>query len=567
MPSVSKRISFLAGATLAVLVFATPARAAAVPEANDNIAQAFGPLASGVNYDGQFEAVNDPDWLFFYVAGAKQVEVRVTKVGTGCSASLAASVRDALGEIVGSEYDNAIESNTTTPFDFTTTAPGRYYVRLGSTCIGDPYRVTVGPPEAITTVAPAGDERPLPAVQPIAEPNDTIATAGGPLAPGTAYGGDFSAVNDRDWLVFYTTGAVQTRVAVTKVGPGCSGEIGASVLDANGATVGYSYDRNIESDTTSRFDFTTGAAGRFYVVLSDDCVGDPYQVRVGPPEAITVSSPLLGMAPTNSPALTPEPNDTPAQSVRILGGISYGAAIDTVNDIDWFAFGIKAGRSADLAITKIGDGCSTSVSTTLFKAGATDPGDSVSSATVERNATGHHQFAPETATDYLLKVAGSCPGDPYQLRIDPADAVIVPAPPPPDRDGDGVPDGSDRCPTVAGSYSAGCPAKVTPGMNLVLLPKRDRRQPFRFRVAGSTRPPAALKPVACGGEVTVRFRKGPRVIATRTAYVRPDCKYGVTVSFRNRRLFPRSRKLAVTATFGGNSLLRSTTRTASARVR
>jgi len=568
MPGSSTRIVVLVCGAIASLMLATAARAAPITEspANDNIAQAFGPLANGVSYDGQFEAVNDPDWLYFYVSGARQVEVRVTKVGAGCSSSIAASVRDASGEVVDYEYDNAIESNTTTAFEFTTTVPGRYYVLLGSDCVGDPYRVQVGPPEAITTVAPAGDERPIPAPQPTGEPNDTIASAAGPLAPGTAYGGDFSTVNDRDWLVFYTTGAVQTRVQVTKVGTGCSGGIGASVRDANGVIVDYEYDNSIQSNTTTTFDFTTSAAGRYYVVLGNDCVGDPYQARVGPPEAITASSPLIGFAPTTSPAGTPEPNDTPGQATRIVGGTAYGASIDAVNDLDFFAFGVKTGRQVDVAITKVGDGCSTEVSTTLFR-GTSAGDDGLASVRVDRDSTGHHQFTAETASEYLLRVSGTCPGDPYQLRIDPADAVSVPAPPPPDGDGDGTPDGADRCPTIAGTSANGCPPKATPGMTLVLLPKRDRRKPFRFRVAGSIRISPVLNPAACGGKVAVRFRSANRTVAKRTAYVRPDCKYGVTVSFSSRRTFPRARRLAVKATFSGNALLRSASRTAVARVR
>lgn len=568
MPSLSKRIFVVVGAVLPAFLLATPALATPVTEApaNDNIAQAFGPLATGVNYDGQFETVNDTDWLYFYVGGAKQVQVRVTKVGAGCSTTIGAAVRDQDGDTVEYGFDRTIASNTTSQFAFTTSAPGRFYVSLGNDCAGDPYQVTVGPPDAITTVAPAGDQRPDASPVPTAEPNDSIASATGPLAPNTGYAGDFAVVNDQDWLVFYTSGAVQTRVYVTKVGDGCSTSIEASVLDANGSRVEYGFaGREVSSNTTSRFDFTTAAAGRFYVVLRDNCVGDPYQVRLGPPEAITLNSPLIGLAPTATPAGIPEPNDTPAQAVRILGGVAYGASIDTVNDLDWFAFGVKAARQVDVAITKIGDGCSTAVSTTLYKAGATD--DSMSSASVGRNETGHHQFAPDSATEYLLKVSGTCPGDPYQLRIDPADALIVPIPPPPDGDGDGTPDAADRCPTLAGATSNGCPSKVTPDMRLVLLPKRDKRKPFRFRVAGSIRVAPALASVACGGKVTIRFRNGKRIVATRTAYVRPDCKYGVTVSFKSRRLFPRARRLAVRAIFGGNLLLRSTSRSASARVR
>jgi hypothetical protein len=555
--------AFALAAVVAALLAASPAQATTISETppNDNIAQAFGPLASGVTYDGQFETTNDRDWLTFFVGGAQQVTVRVTKVGTGCSSSIGAALRDRFGQIVNYEYDNSIESNTTTQFDMTTTTAGRFYVNLASDCVGDPYQVDVGPPEAITTVAPAGDEPSVPSPQPIAEPNDTIASAFGPLAPSTSYGGDFATVNDHDWLVFYTTGAVQTRVYVTKVGAGCSESIGASVRNADGAIVNYEYDNSIESNTTAAFDFATSAAGRFYVSLGDDCAGDPYQVRVGPPEAITVSSPLAAFAPTTTPVATAEPNDTVGQATRIKGGIAYGGAIDTVNDIDLLRFVVTGGRQVDVAVTKIGDGCGTGLDTSVFKA-ATPSVTFSSRQTVERNETTHHQFTSQGTVEYVLRISGSCAGDPYQVRIDPADAVGS------DGDGDGVPDGADRCPTVAGSAANGCPAKVAPrSMTLRLTPSRDRTLPLRFRASGRLGLPAGVSTSACGGKVTVRVRSASRIVSSAVVVLRRDCTYARTVVLRTRRAFRRARSLRVTAAFGGNSRLRSTSRSASVRVR
>lgn len=527
---------------------------------NDNIAQALGPLANGVSYDGQFESVNDLDWLYFYVNGARQVQVRVTKLGPGCSPDIAASIHDVDGAVAVEE--GAIKSDTTAPLNFTTTSTGRYYIILGDDCPGDPYQVQVGPPEAITTVAPPGDERPSAAPQPTGEPNETIAGAAGPLAAGTAYGADFTALNDRDWFVLYTTGAVQTRVAVTKVGPGCSADIDASVRDADGTVQDYSA---VESDTTTTFAFTAPAAARYYLSLGNDCIGDPYQVAVGPPEAITTSSPLAAFAATLTPAATREPNDTTAKAFRVMGGIAYGASIDAVGDVDYYRFVAAGARDMDVAVTKVGDGCGGALNTSLRQ--VVDPDASfLSEQSVERDTTAHHQFTPERQTEYLLRVSGTCAGDPYQLRVDPADAVVED---PAQAAGDGTAGSAGGCPQVAGPPGAACPKALAPrGMKVFVLPGDDVRKPFRFRVAGSIQLPAGLsRAAACSGRVTIRFRRGLRTFATATAALRADCKYGRTFSFAGRRLFGTSRRLSVKATFGGNARLRSISRVTTVRVR
>jgi hypothetical protein len=102
----------------------------------------------------------------------------------------------------------------------------------------------------------------------------------------------------------------------------------------------------------------------------------------------------------------------------------------------------------------------------------------------------------------------------------------------------------------------------------VLLPRRDVRKPFRFRVAGSIGLPASLPAAAaCRGKVALRFRYRARTVAFATTPLRPDCKYGRTFMFLSRRSFPRARGLSVTATFRGNVVLRSARRAAVARVR
>jgi hypothetical protein len=551
----------------ALLALTSPAFAVAVTESppNNDISTALGPLAPDLAYSGAFETAGDVDWLYFYAAhGTGAVTVQVTKVGPGCSPEIRASLLNANGQAVQGSVP--VASGMTAPLAAPPLpfATERFYIMLyhlgGTGCAGDPYSVTVGPSAAVTTVAPADEEPPVAAPQATVEPNETVATASGPLAPGTAYGGDFSSSADQDWLVFYTTNVFPTRVRITRVGEGCGNLMLAAVKADTGVVVGAS--GLLFGDTAVDIDFTPTGAARHYVWLTGGCAGERYQVRVGPANAVTATSPLIAFAPTPNPVATGEPNETPPRSFRVAGGIGYGAAVDASYDIDYFVFRVAAERQVEVSITKIGDGCSPRIETSVRKAAA--PGTVLAEHHVSPNATLRHRFTADRLEDYLLRVSGTCAGDPYQLRIDPADAVVEP-----DADADGKPDSQDRCPTIASRSASGCPAKVKPrAMTLFVLPRRDARGPYRFRLAGSVRRPAALPAVAaCRGRVALRLRYRTRTVAFATTPLRRDCKYGRTFTFANRRTFSRARGLSVTAMFRGNAVLRSATRRAVARVR
>lgn len=77
---------------------------------------------------------------------------------------------------------------------------------------------------------------------------------------------------------------------------------------------------------------------------------------------------------------------------------------------------------------------------------------------------GGSDFASAIAvqSDGLIVVAGTAlVGDSFDLALARYEAVGV-APPPPDADGDGVPDSTDACPSVAASTANGCPAPPSP---------------------------------------------------------------------------------------------------------
>ena len=132
--------------------------------------------------------------------------------------------------------------------------------------------------------------------------------------------------------------------------------------------------------------------------------------------------------------------------------MTYGGSIDTVNDIDAVTLVVQSGAQVDAAITKVGDGCGDHLSASLLNA----DGNEQQSISVGRDVTGHFQFTPDDAGQYYIELTGSCAGDPYQLRIDPASALLATLPPP-DTDGDGIADSSDSCPTVRGVAPNGGP--------------------------------------------------------------------------------------------------------------
>ena len=129
---------------------------------------------------------------------------------------------------------------------------------------------------------------------------------------------------------------------------------------------------------------------------------------------------------------------------------------------------------------------------------------------------------------------------------------------PPDRDGDGVPDATDRCPDQPGAGSSiGCPPRVAPAaFSAKAARARDRRRPFRFKVAGRLTPPAGVtRAQACTGQVNVQFKRGSKTISARRRTVSGNCSWKSSVSFASRSRVGRRGRLRVMVRFLGNDLL------------
>ena len=105
-------------------------------------------------------------------------------------------------------------------------------------------------------------------------------------------------------------------------------------------------------------------------------------------------------------------------------------------------------------------------------------------------------------------------------------------------------------PTPAPTPASPVLGRVSPVLTLAVTPRRDRRAPHVFRVAGRVDPPGAE---ACSGRVTIRFKRGTRTISSRTLRVGANCRY--TARFRFSRRLARRSTLRVLAAFQGNQLL------------
>jgi hypothetical protein len=108
--------------------------------------------------------------------------------------------------------------------------------------------------------------------------------------------------------------------------------------------------------------------------------------------------------------------------------------------------------------------------------------------------------------------------------------------------------GADRTFTTA----TPSPVRARPTLTARVVPRRDRRRPFRFRVRGTLIPPAGIdRSRACRGRVAIRFKARSRTVRLRRARVRRTCRYRARVLVR-----VRPRVLRVKVRFRGNAVLR-----------
>jgi hypothetical protein len=525
----------------AAAVLAPAAHAATEAEPNDDITHPNGPLSPGVVYSGGFQRVNDHDRFVLYATGSGSVDITVDNLGGGACVSTSMDVR--LLNADGRRLDERAVSSTDqlpSTLRLTPAGPTRYYVMLVDDCAGGSYTLAAGPSGAVTANSPAAAfGQPGPSPVPAPEPNDSLVGAFGPLAGDVSYGGRLDSAGDADWYVLYAQPGQWLDVSVTKVGPGCSTTIDAKLLDADGES---ERGMRVNSDETSHMQIPAAALpARHYVSVYHDCAGNDYQLRAGPASAMSTTSPLLAGQPRLQAEPLREPDDTLAGATGPLrAGTGYAGDFSSPVDIDHAYFYTAAPGPIDVAVAKVGRGCSSSISTRLL-----DPAGSVLDSIGPANdRIAHMNVTAPRAGLYVLRVTSGCAGDPYQVRV-----------------------------------NAGGGLSATPPPVFVVAPRRDRRPPFDFTVAGNLvgRLGPAQAAICRGGRAIVRLqvpkkakrakkakkatasarkRKKPRkrklrTVLKREATLLPDCSYQASLRVSRRKPFGKNKTATIAVTFAG----------------
>lgn len=253
-----------------MLIGALPAAASADSfEPNDGITQAFGPLAAGVNYEGDQATDNDIDWFVFYTSGQTQLHITVTNLNTTGYCDADVSLYDTYGRhLSGTSPD----PNTSSSIDLTAPTAARYFLVADHDCTGGQYRVNIA--GALTAGPPA------PPLVLTREPNDTPAQAFGPLVSGTEYAGVFETTNDADWLKFNTAGRTAVTLSITGVSSNSSyDDASATIYDSSASNATSVAGASAERNQISTGTFTASSAKRYLIKLTGD-LGMSYRVRI-----------------------------------------------------------------------------------------------------------------------------------------------------------------------------------------------------------------------------------------------------------------------------------------------
>lgn len=102
---------------------------------------------------------------------------------------------------------------------------------------------------------------------------------------------------------------------------------------------------------------------------------------------------------------------------------------------------------------------------------------------------------------------------------------------------------------------------MVPRLTLSVRTKRDKKEPYTYRArCRLVRPSGVTAAEGCNGTITVRVRRGNRLVGRATTPLRANCRYSkrVTVTKKPQRINGRGRrqgKLTIRSYFGGNDAL------------
>jgi hypothetical protein len=260
------------------------------------------------------------------------------------------------------------------------------------------------------------------------EPNDDVAHANGPMEPDAVYEGSFQAAGDHDRFMLYVNPQREAEIAVSNVGEITCGSktFTARLLNADGRRMAGDLAPQVGDVQAKRFKLPAAAGpSRYYVVLDDDCAGGRYQLIAGPAGAVTTASPAGDGRAVADPAGMPEPNDDIARAAALQAGVTYGGGTDAPGDEDWYVLYTNPQQLLDVAVTKVGPGCSSTIDSRLYDA----DGDPLKGTATASDETDHLTFAtPALPARYYIQLFDTCAGDAYQLRVGPNGAIAAGSP-------------------------------------------------------------------------------------------------------------------------------------------
>jgi hypothetical protein len=272
----------LAAAVVLAGLALTPA-ALADNAANGAVFMAEGPIVGGQDITGTVGPGDEDDWYVFHVEGAHQLHLTSPQLTSGPDSAPGTTPPSCVS------VELTDEDGARIPPDFTSD-PGEstFHVHVSQpefqSCFSTvPYSFRVDPAAALVS-------RPGAPIKGTAEPNDTRATAGGPLAAGAWYYSTLETVNDEDWLRLYVRPGRRVDVRTVVYGQRCDyheitlrGASGAE-LDSSRGTY----------ETVAHLIHRQRGPARLYVriatgpipSLQSSCVRSATVVRVAPDDAI-----------------------------------------------------------------------------------------------------------------------------------------------------------------------------------------------------------------------------------------------------------------------------------------
>lgn len=248
------------------------------------------------------------------------------------------------------------------------------------------------------------------------EPDNWIWQATGPVTSGSITG-KIASSNDDDWYMFYASS--QMQLTITLMPNPCGWSLDAALHDSSGSVLD-SEDFSTSVQETIKYTTEVGTH-RYFLSVEGGACGTPYSITLSP-----ASSLLWGAGMPTATAPTGEPNESAAQAIGpLLGGTIYTGAMQTQNDVDWFAF--FASGPFTIEATDNGTGCYDLGDSLILR---DSQQEYVAGSELDANRFSYLSYTPPAWDLYYIEIDDSTDCA-YRFSISPASSIQAgPAPAP-----------------------------------------------------------------------------------------------------------------------------------------